>query len=145
MWLGKSPMPTCGCHKQGTTRSRNTPKTNAITRPEFFVIAIMAALSVPEPHCTTSSCNNFGRDYPIQLPMLLVFSAIFAFIWAAGVTQGVTFSGYIHIFLVASVLLVLAHWRLPMRPGMMAQPCPDPRQQRRLSRLLGWRSRPKKS
>jgi hypothetical protein len=76
--------------------------------------------------------------------MMLAFSAIFAFIWVVGVTQGITFSGYIHAFLIASVLLVLAHCWLPARLGAVAQSCPDPREQRRLSRLLGWRPRPRK-
>jgi hypothetical protein len=75
--------------------------------------------------------------------MMLAFSAIFAFIWAVGVTQGITFSGYIHVFLGASVLLVLSHCWLPARSGSVAQACSDPLNQRRLSRLLGWR-RPKR-
>ena len=77
--------------------------------------------------------------------MLLAFSAIFAFIWAVGVARGITFSGFIHLFLAASVLLVAAHCWLPARSGEVAQPCPDPLHQRRLSRLLGWRRRPRKS
>jgi hypothetical protein len=76
--------------------------------------------------------------------MMLAFSAIFAFIWTVGVARGITFSGYIHAFLVASVLLVLAHCCLPARLAEVAQPSADPRQQRRLSRLLGWRPRPRK-
>ncbi len=76
--------------------------------------------------------------------MMLAFSAIFAFIWAVGVARGITFSGYIHVFLVTSVLLVLAHCWLPARPGEISQSCPDPLRQRRLSRLLGWRGRPRK-
>ena len=76
--------------------------------------------------------------------MMLAFSAIFAFIWAVGVARGITFSGFIHIFLIASVLLVLAHCWLPARPGEMAPSRPDPLQQRRLSRLLGWRPRIKR-
>jgi len=76
--------------------------------------------------------------------MLLTFSAIFAFIWAVAVAQGMTFSGSIHIFLIASVLLVLAHCFFPTRSGAAAQSCPDPLHQRRLSRLLGWRPRPKR-
>ena len=76
--------------------------------------------------------------------MLLAFSAIFAFIWAVAVASGMTFAGYIHIFLIASVLLVLAHCFLPTRSGAVAQSCPDPLHQRRLSRLLGWRPRPKR-
>ena len=76
--------------------------------------------------------------------MMLAFSAIFAFIWLVGVARGITFSGYIHGFLIASVLLVLAHCYLPARLAEVAQPCTDPREQRRSSRLLGWRSRPRK-
>jgi hypothetical protein len=76
--------------------------------------------------------------------MMLAFSAIFAFIWTVGVARGITFSGYIHTFLIASVLLVLAHCWLPARMSEIAQPCADPRQQRRLSRLLGWSPRPRK-
>jgi len=71
--------------------------------------------------------------------MLLVFSAIFAFIWAIAVDRGITFSGYIHIFLVAAVLLAIAHCCLPNRTGALAQSSPDPRHQRRTARLLGWR------
>ena len=76
--------------------------------------------------------------------MLLAFSAIFAFIWVVAVARGITFSGYIHLFLVASVLLVLAHCFFPARAGTVAQSCPDPLHQRRLSRLLGWRPRPRR-
>ena len=73
--------------------------------------------------------------------MLLVISAIFAFIWAIAVDRGFTFSGFIHVFLIASVLLAIAHCWLPNRAGVLAQSCPDPRQQRRTARLLGWRPR----
>ena len=76
--------------------------------------------------------------------MLLAFSAIFAFIWVVAVARGITFSGYIHLFLGASVLLVLAHCFFPARTGTVAQSCPDPLHQRRLSRLLGWRPRPRR-
>ena len=67
--------------------------------------------------------------------MLLAFGVIFAFIWIAG---------YIHIFLVLSVLLGFAHCWLPKRSGGTTQTNPDPLNQRRLSRLLGWRPRPKR-
>jgi hypothetical protein len=73
--------------------------------------------------------------------MLLAFSAIFAFIWIIGVTTGNTFSGYIHVFLVAAVMLVLAHCYLPARLVSPTQSSPDPLNQRRLARLLGWRPR----
>ena len=75
--------------------------------------------------------------------MLLVFAVIFAFIWMVGVAAGITFSGSIHIFLVLSVLLGLAHCWLPSRSCGTTQTNPDPLNQRRLSRLLGWRPRPK--
>ena len=76
--------------------------------------------------------------------MLLAFAVIFAFIWIVGVAAGITFSGYIHIFLVLSVLLGLAHCWLPRRSGGTTQTNPDPLNQRRLSGLLGWRPRPKR-
>ena len=76
--------------------------------------------------------------------MMLVFSVIFAFIWIVGVAAGMTFSGYIHLLLVASVLLGLAHCWLPSRSGGVTQTDSNPLSQRRLSRLLGWRPRPKR-
>jgi hypothetical protein len=75
--------------------------------------------------------------------MLLTFSVIFAFIWIVGVTTGTTFSGYIHVFLFATVVLLLAHCCFPLRWGSPAQSCPDPLHQRRLARLLEWRPRRK--
>jgi hypothetical protein len=76
--------------------------------------------------------------------MLLTFSIIFAFIWAAGVGTGITFSGYIHVFIFASVMLILAHCCFPLRLGMLGPRCPDPLRQRRLARLLEWRPYRKK-
>jgi len=73
--------------------------------------------------------------------MLLAFGAIFAFIWIVGVTTGITFSGYIHIFLAAAVTMVLAHCFFPLRLGTPVQSWPDPLHQRRLARLLEWRPR----
>jgi hypothetical protein len=88
-------------------------------------------------HQLAPSCGH-------RIFMLLVFSVIFAFIWVVGVGGGITFSGYIHIFLILSVVLAIAHCWLPNRPHEIAQSCQDPLQQRRLSRLLSWRPRPKK-
>jgi len=76
--------------------------------------------------------------------MLLTLSVIFAFIWIVGVTTGNTFSGFIHVFLVATVTLVLAHCCFPLRWGSPAQSCPDPLNQRRLARLLTWHPRRRK-
>jgi hypothetical protein len=73
--------------------------------------------------------------------MLLAFSAIFAFIWIVGVTTGNTFSGYIHVFLVATATLVLAHCWFPARLATPVQSVSDPLHQRRLARLLGWHPR----
>ena len=73
--------------------------------------------------------------------MLLAFGAIFAFIWIIGVTTGITFSGYIHLFLLAAVALVVAHCFLPLRFGTPAQSSADPLHQRRVARLLEWRPR----
>jgi amino acid transporter len=77
--------------------------------------------------------------------MLLTFGIIFAFIWIVGVATGITFSGYIHLFLVASVMLILAHCCFPLRLGVAEPPSPDPLRQRRLARLLYWRPRRKKA
>jgi hypothetical protein len=77
--------------------------------------------------------------------VLLAFSTIFAFIWIVGVTTGITFSGYIHVFLFAAVTLVLAHCCFPLRTGTRTQSCPDPLRQRRLARLLEWRPRRKRA
>jgi hypothetical protein len=76
--------------------------------------------------------------------MLLAFGTIFAFIWIVGFTTGITFSGYIHVFLVAAIGLFVAHCFMPLRFGKAPQSCPDPRHQRRLARLLEWRPRPRK-
>ena len=77
--------------------------------------------------------------YRHRIIMLLVFSAIFAFIWLIVVARGVTYSGYIHISLVLSLLLAVLHYWLPNRAGDVAQSCPDPRNQRNKARLLGKR------
>jgi membrane protein implicated in regulation of membrane protease activity len=77
---------------------------------------------------------------PIQpAVMLLVLSAIFAFVWLIAVARGVTYSGYIHISLVLSLVLTFLHYWLPNRAGHIAQSCPDPRNQRNKARLLGKR------
>jgi hypothetical protein len=76
--------------------------------------------------------------------MLLTLGIIFAFIWITGVGTGITFSGYIHVFLFAAVTLVVAHCCFPLRAGTPTQSCPDPLRQRRLARLLDWRSGRKK-
>jgi hypothetical protein len=76
--------------------------------------------------------------------MLLTFSIIFAFIWIVGVATGITFSGYIHVFLFAAVMLVLAHCCFPLRLGVASAPSSDPLRQRRLARLLEWRPHRKK-
>src|SRR5689334_20632211 len=108
----------------------------------------MSATTLPEQPEAKRICR---RDTTLKGPlpsnlqvMLLAFSAIFAFIWCVAVARGITFSGFIHFFLVAAVLLVFAHCRLPARRGNVAQSCPDPLHQRRLSRLLTWRPRPRR-
>ena len=75
--------------------------------------------------------------------MLLTFSLIFAFIWTVGVATGITFSGYIHVFLFACIMLLIAHCFFPARLTSPSQSCPDPLRQRRLARLLHWRPRRK--